>query len=91
MNNIQEIIVYRNPMEAITWNFLMSANGFVFITGMVVFVLSSYVLSSILDNIIRKNVNRVHRFPLIRRIFASGYTSLCLGAVVTGIYVWWML
>jgi hypothetical protein len=54
---------------------------------MVVFVLSSHVLSSILDNI----VNRVHRFPLIRRIFINGYTSLFLGAVVTGIYVRWML
>ena len=84
---MQEIIVYRNPMEAITWNFLMIADGFVFITVMVVFVLSSHVLSSILDNI----VNRVHRFPLIRRIFINGYTSLFLGAVVAGIYVRWML
>jgi hypothetical protein len=91
MNNIQEVIVYRNPMEAVTWDFLMSADGFVFITGMVVFVLSSYVLSSILDNILRKNVNRVHRFPLIRRMFINEYTSLYLGAIVTGIYVWWMI
>jgi hypothetical protein len=32
MNNIQEVIVYRNPMEAVTSDFLMSADGFVLIT-----------------------------------------------------------
>ena len=87
MNNIQEIIVYRNPMEAITWNFLMSADGFVFITGMVVFVISFIII----DGILRKNANLVRRFQLIHRMFINGYASLFLGAVVAGIYIRWML
>ena len=87
MNNIQEIIVYRNPMEAITWNFLMSADGFVFITGMVVFVISFIII----DGILRKNANLVRRFQLIHQMFINGYASLFLGAVVAGIYIRWML
>ena len=87
MTNIQEVIVYRNPIEAVTWNFLMSAAGFVFITGMVVFVISLIVI----DGILRKNANLVRRFQLIHRMFTNGYASLYLGAIVTGIYVWWMI
>ena len=46
---MQEIIVYRSPAEAIMWQFLTSADGFVFITFFATFVITFLVVNRILD------------------------------------------
>lgn len=46
----QEIVVYRNPMEKAFWDFIMSADGFVFILVFLVYISSVVILFKLAEN-----------------------------------------
>ena len=62
---MQQIIVYRNPLEAAIWNSLLSADGFIIMVSLAVFfffkVISSHYLS----------YNIKSKFPYIELIIGT--------------------
>lgn len=46
----QEVVVYRNPMEKMFWDFIMSPDGFVFMVVALVYFLSIVVLFRLAEN-----------------------------------------
>lgn len=46
----QEVVVYRNPMEKMFWDFIMSPDGFVFMVVAFVYFLSIVVLFRLAEN-----------------------------------------
>jgi hypothetical protein len=49
MNNMQQIIVYRNPLEAALWNGQYGAYVFPVICGVVVFLVAFLLLNKIMN------------------------------------------
>lgn len=55
----QEVVVYRNPMEKMFWDFIMSPDGFIFMLVALVYFLSIVVLFRFAENgKIRRRLSR---------------------------------
>lgn len=48
---MQEIIVYRNPLEAAMWNGIMSGEAFPFMVGLFVFFVSTVFLGTRIEKL----------------------------------------
>lgn len=72
---MQQIIVYRNPGEAAVWDFIMSANGFVFMVS-VAFMFCTILVAD-------------HFLPFwIKRKFP--YLSLVISVIAAGLIIFIM-
>jgi len=84
MNQVQEIIVYRNPGEKAMWDMLMSGEAFPIMMAVVVCVI---VIASF-DHVIGLRGRRmVDRLVGWRN---AGYVSLAAG-FMAAVATWWLL
>lgn len=78
---MQEVIVYRNPMEAAMWKFVMSADFFPIICGIVVFFTVMLTLHSLVSK-------RYGYFGNRAKVLSN--ISLVLAAVSGIATIWYM-
>lgn len=80
MNQVQEIIVYRNPGEKAMWDVLMSGDAFPVIAAVVV----GFIVLACADSVIGKSVRRYVGFK------NEGNVYLVLSAIAAVATWWWL-
>jgi hypothetical protein len=85
---MQEIIVYRNPVEAMFWHALQDGQIFPIMVGIAVFFLVFLALNAATMRLNRRLVH--HRMSMRAQAWAS-YAQLSLGAVAgtaVAVHMW---
>lgn len=77
MNQTQEVILYRNPMEKAFWDTVMNFdNTFPIMAGCITMVGCVFLMNHISDKIKSRNVKRLFQNSIL-------YVSACVSVLVT--------
>ena len=83
---MQEVIVYRNPVEAAFWKFIGSGDAFPIMVAMVLFFATILLTDGLFKRLIKYNNRWNNEFLFHVRDYGCIYT----GIIVAGLTIWIM-